>query len=72
MPCASTFLSSCGVRPYKISTIVDVELRQRFDDCGVRPYKISTIVDTMAFACLLSGGVRPYKISTIVIVEEWM
>ena len=43
----------CGVKPYKISTIVDLTKRIEKMCFGVKPYIISTIVDIrrMPSAC---------------------
>ena len=55
-----------GVKPYKISTIVDPEARTQGDVPGVKPYKISTIVDVRRDGDFGTKSVKLYKISTSV------
>ena len=55
-----------GVRPYKISTIVDMYYVGDAWINGVRPCEISTIVDVIFALDLQVQGVRPCEISTIV------
>ena len=37
----------CGVKAYKISTIVDMNQKDEYKKEGVKAYKISTIVDQL-------------------------
>ena len=55
-----------GVRPNRISTIVDHQAGFDSLPFGVRPYKISTIVVRVLNEVFILLDVRPCEISTIV------